>query len=74
MDERKCLYVPCKCSVAPGEEYCCVECLRSDLEPGTLSRNGYRCYCRHPDCEAVPELVPAAATVVADPSEALAAV
>lgn len=74
MDERKCLYVPCKCLVAPGEEYCSGECYRADLETGAVSRDAYRCRCHHPDCEGVPELVPAAVAVAADPSEALAAV
>lgn len=68
MDERKCLHVPCKCSVAPGVEYCSIECQGADLSAGAFSRDVHRCDCHHPDCE----FLSSAVEVAADPSEALA--
>ena len=69
MDERKCLHVPCKCSVPRGLEYCSVECQDADLDATVLGRDASRCDCHHPDCERLYSAV----EVVADPSEALAA-
>lgn len=71
MEEKKCLHVPCTCTVKPDEEYCSGECQRADLEAGALGRGDGHCHCHHPDCEGIPLPVASAAESFPLPPEAL---